>query len=299
MTPRPTPAVHQIRFCTTADGVKIAYATAGSGLPLVKTPNWLNHLELDVESVVWRGWMAQMAERFRLIRYDARGCGLSDRDALTGNFETNLIDLEAVVDAAGLTRFALFGASQGSSIAVAYAARHPDRVSHLILCGAYLRGILKRDPSPAEAEEAQTLLKMVELGWGRENSAFRQVFATQFIPDSSLKSVPSTTSSGAPQRLRSRHGCSPASTKSTCPSVLREWHARLSSCIRGVMLGSLSRKVGEWQQRSRARSSYRSTVAITSCWNTRARGADASKRSVSFSSDIRASPFTKPALRQI
>ncbi|HVL59229.1 MAG TPA: alpha/beta fold hydrolase [Burkholderiaceae bacterium] len=184
MNARSSSGMHQIRFCTTSDGVTIAYAVAGAGLPLVKTPNWLNHLELDVQSLVWRSWIARMTERFRFYRYDGRGCGLSDRDVADTSFAAYRLDLEAVVDAARLKRFALFGASQGAGIAIEYAARHPERVSHLILYGPYLRGLLKRDSNPRCADEAQTMIKLVELGWGRENSAFRQVFANQFIPDS-------------------------------------------------------------------------------------------------------------------
>jgi pimeloyl-ACP methyl ester carboxylesterase/DNA-binding CsgD family transcriptional regulator len=180
---------HHIRFCTTADGVRIAYATGGAGPVVVKTPNWLNHLELDPKSAVWRPWVERMAERYTLVRYDARGCGLSDREAAQDSFATNLVDLEAVVGAAGLQRFALFGASQGAAIAIEYAARHPQRVSHLILCGGYLRGVLKRAAPPQVVEEAMTLLKLVELGWGKEDSAFRQVFASQFIPDSTLEQL--------------------------------------------------------------------------------------------------------------
>lgn len=189
MSARLPAAKHHIRFCTTSDGVKIAYALSGTGQPLVKTPNWLNHVELDVKSPVWRAWIAQMAQRFRLVRYDARGCGLSDRETASPSFATNRLDLEAVVGAARLPRFALFGASQGAAIAIDYAARHPDRVSHLILYGAYLRGVLRRESTPHEIEEARTLLKIIELGWGKENSAFRQVFANQFIPDSSLEQL--------------------------------------------------------------------------------------------------------------
>jgi pimeloyl-ACP methyl ester carboxylesterase/DNA-binding CsgD family transcriptional regulator len=189
MGTRPTSATQQIRFCTTADGVRIAYAAAGSGTPLVKAPNWLNHLELDVRSRVWRAWIARMAERCRLIRYDGRGCGLSDREVRDLSFAAYRLDLEAVVDACGLSRFVLFGASQGAAIAIEYAARHPERVSHLVLYGAYLRGVLEREASPRVVEEAQTMLKIVELGWGRENSAFRQVFANQFIPDSDLEQL--------------------------------------------------------------------------------------------------------------
>ncbi len=184
-----SPTTHQIRFCTTRDSVKVAFAAAGTGYPLVKTPNWLNHLELDVQSPVWHAWIAQMTRRFCLVRYDARGCGLSDREVGRPSFATNLLDLEAVVDAAGLQRFILYGASQGAAIAIEYAAKHPERVSHLILYGSYLRGVLRRDSTPAEQEEARTLLKIIELGWGKENSAFRQLFATQFIPDSSLEQL--------------------------------------------------------------------------------------------------------------
>lgn len=177
---------HPIRFCKTVDGVRIAYAAGGIGLPIVKTPNWLNHLELDTKSPVWQPWIEQMSSRCCLIRYDARGCGISDRDTPLGSFATNRVDLEAVVDAMKLKRFALFGASQGAAIAIDYAAQHPGRVSHLILYGAYLRGALKRDTSQRAVEEAKIMLKLVKLGWGQENSAFRQVFATQFIPDSTL-----------------------------------------------------------------------------------------------------------------
>jgi pimeloyl-ACP methyl ester carboxylesterase/DNA-binding CsgD family transcriptional regulator len=187
--PPMSPPTHPIRFCKTVDGVRIAYAAGGSGLSLIKTPNWLNHLELDTKSPVWQPWIAQTSKMCRLIRYDARGCGLSDRDTPLGSFATNRIDLEAVVDAMKLKQFALFGASQGAAIAIDYAARHPDRVSHLILYGAYLRGALKRDVSQRSIEEAKTMLKLVELGWGQENSAFRQVFATQFIPDSTLEQL--------------------------------------------------------------------------------------------------------------
>ncbi len=181
-----SPVKHQIRFCTTADGVNIAYALGGHAAPLVKTPNWLNHLELDVDSPVWRAWNQRMAQNHTLVRYDGRGCGLSDRNVKSVSLESHQLDLEAVVDASRFDRFVLYGASQGASIAVEYAARHPARVSHLILYGGYLRGARKRDLSPAAIEEADAMLKLVQLGWGRENSAFRQVFATQFIPDGTL-----------------------------------------------------------------------------------------------------------------
>jgi pimeloyl-ACP methyl ester carboxylesterase len=172
----------QIRFCRSSDGVQLAYAVGGSGTPLVKAPNWLNHLELDATSPVWRAWMRRMMANHTLVRYDGRGCGLSDREVATISHETLQLDLQAVVEAAKLDRFVLYGASQGAAVAVEFAARHPERVSHLVLYGGYLRGARKRGTTRA-AEEADAMLKLVELGWGRENSAFRQVFATQFIPD--------------------------------------------------------------------------------------------------------------------
>ncbi|HUR89454.1 MAG TPA: alpha/beta fold hydrolase [Ramlibacter sp.] len=175
----------QIRFCTTADGVQLAWSIAGRGTPMVKAPNWLNHLELDVASPVWRAWMQRTMERHTLVRYDGRGCGLSDREVETISQSSLQLDLQTVVDAAKLDRFILYGASQGAAVAVEFAARNPGRVSHLVLYGGYLRGARKRG-TPRAAEEADAMLKLVELGWGRENSAFRQVFATQFIPDGTL-----------------------------------------------------------------------------------------------------------------
>jgi pimeloyl-ACP methyl ester carboxylesterase/DNA-binding CsgD family transcriptional regulator len=179
----------QVRFCTTQDDVQIAYASRGHGPAIVKTPNWMNHVEMDVHGLVWRAWIERLEQSRTLVRYDARGCGLSDRTPRQMSFETNQLDLDAVVEAAGLDTFMLYGASQGAAIAIEYAARHPERVTHLVLCGGYLQGVWKR-PGPAPArEEASALLKLVELGWGRENSAFRQVFASQFIPGASAEQL--------------------------------------------------------------------------------------------------------------
>lgn len=176
-------AKQQIRFCTSYDGVRIAYATSGKGPPLVKAANWLSHLEFDWESPVWSHLMHEFSRDRTFLRYDERGCGLSDWDVADLSFESWVRDLETVVDAAGLERFPLLGISQGASIAVAYAVRHPARVSHLILHGGYARGRLKRAATPAMREEAETMNKLAELGWGQQNPAFRQFFTTQFIPD--------------------------------------------------------------------------------------------------------------------
>jgi pimeloyl-ACP methyl ester carboxylesterase/DNA-binding CsgD family transcriptional regulator len=172
----------QIRFCTAQDGVRIAYATTGSGPPLVKVSNWLSHLEFDWGSPVWRHWLAELSRAHTLVRYDERGCGLSDWDCGELSFEAWVRDLETVVDALGLERFPLLGISQGASLAIAYTVRHPERVSHLIVHGGYARGRVKRSATPEEHKEAETMAELAELGWGRENPAFRQFFTTQFIP---------------------------------------------------------------------------------------------------------------------
>lgn len=175
----------EIRFCTAPDGVRIAYATAGQGPPLVKTANYLTHLEHDWESPVWGHWLRELARHHTLVRYDERGCGLSDWDVDDYSMEGWLRDLETVVDAAGLERFALLGLSQGAAVSVAYAARHPERVTHLVLCGGYARGRLCRSPSPEEVLEAETMINVIRVGWGRDNPAFRQLFATLLMPDGS------------------------------------------------------------------------------------------------------------------
>jgi pimeloyl-ACP methyl ester carboxylesterase/DNA-binding CsgD family transcriptional regulator len=171
-----------IRFCVAPDGVRIAFATHGSGPPIVKASNWLTHLEFDWHSPVWRHWLALLAEGRAVIRYDERGCGLSDRDVENLSLDRWVEDLEAVIDAAGVDRFALLGISQGGPVAITYAVRHPDRVTHLVLYGSYARGRLRRDPSAEEREEAELLVSLIRVGWGRANPAFRRVFTTLFLP---------------------------------------------------------------------------------------------------------------------
>ena len=134
----------QIRFCTAADGVRIAYATSGTGPPLVKPANWLTHLEYDWESPVWRHWLRELSREHTLVRYDERGSGLSDRDVDDLSFDAWVRDLETVVDAMGLERFPLLGISQGCAVAITYAVRHPERVSRLVLYGGYLQGTIQR-----------------------------------------------------------------------------------------------------------------------------------------------------------
>ena len=178
-----------IRFCTSADGARIAFATVGSGPPLVKAANWLNHLEFDWNSPVWRHWLGELARDHTLVRYDERGCGLSDWAAGEMSVDAWVRDLEAVVDALQLERFPLLGISQGAPIAIAYAVRHPERVSHLVLYGGYLRGRLHRGLTPKEMEERELMIHMVRLGWGQDHPAFRQVFTTLFIPDADREQI--------------------------------------------------------------------------------------------------------------
>jgi pimeloyl-ACP methyl ester carboxylesterase/DNA-binding CsgD family transcriptional regulator len=176
------PATQKIRFLRSHDGVRLAYATSGSGPTVIKAATWLSHLEYDWTSPVWSHLLAAFSEHHRLVRYDERGCGLSDWQVEDLGFESWLRDLETVADGAGGERFALLGISQGASIAIAYAVRHPERVSHLVLQGGYARGRLVRSASREQAEEAQMMCRLAELGWGRDDASFRQFFTSQFIP---------------------------------------------------------------------------------------------------------------------
>jgi pimeloyl-ACP methyl ester carboxylesterase/DNA-binding SARP family transcriptional activator len=177
----PTTLRQDVRFCTSSDGVRIAYATVGSGSPLVKTANWLNHLEFDWESPIWRPLFHAFASDHTFVRYDSRGNGLSDWDVESLTIDAFAGDLEAVVDAAGVDRFPLLAMSQGCAIAVEFAARHPERVSKLILYGGYARGWRKSGDSELAAQ-IEALITLTRTGWGRDNPAYRQVFTSLFIP---------------------------------------------------------------------------------------------------------------------
>jgi len=179
----PPPPRQHIAFCRAADGVRLAYAVAGEGPPLVRAANWMTHLGYDIESPVWKHWVRDLSLNHRFIRYDERGCGLSDWDATDFTFNDWVTDLESVVEALGLERFPLLGVSQGGAVAVAYAARHPERVSRLVLCSAYARGRAVRAVGEDEKRAAALDLDLARVGWGRDDPAFRQVFAAQFLPD--------------------------------------------------------------------------------------------------------------------
>jgi pimeloyl-ACP methyl ester carboxylesterase/DNA-binding SARP family transcriptional activator len=172
-----------IRYCLSPDGTCVAFAVVGDGPPLVKAANWLTHLQAEWESPIWSRRHHDLARNRRLIRYDQRGCGMSDWDIADFSFDAWVNDLELVVDAAGVQRFPLLGVSQGGAVAIAYASRHPEQVTHLILHGAYCRGRLVRAATPQARDEAALDLDVARIGWRRDDDTYRQVFATQLLPD--------------------------------------------------------------------------------------------------------------------
>jgi pimeloyl-ACP methyl ester carboxylesterase/DNA-binding winged helix-turn-helix (wHTH) protein len=173
----------RVQLCTGLAGVHLAYASVGAGPTLVKAANWLSHLDYDWESPVWRHWWRELSARYRLVRYDERGCGLSDWDVEDFSLEAWVADLESVVDAEGLDRFVLLGISQGGPVAITYAARHPERVRGLILFGSFMQGRRIRASTVQDQDEARVQVQLVRLGWGQDNATFRRVFAMQFMPD--------------------------------------------------------------------------------------------------------------------
>jgi class 3 adenylate cyclase/pimeloyl-ACP methyl ester carboxylesterase len=174
-------AIQEIKYCRTFDGLRLAYAVSGAGPPLVKTANWMNHLEYDWESPIWRHVFRGLSRAHTLIRYDARGNGMSDWEVDELSLDAWVSDLEAVVDAAGLERFPVLGISQGGAISVAFAARNPERVTRLILYGAFALGGKKR--APAEKEKRIAMETLMRIGWGADNPAFRQMFTGLLVPD--------------------------------------------------------------------------------------------------------------------
>jgi pimeloyl-ACP methyl ester carboxylesterase/DNA-binding CsgD family transcriptional regulator len=181
-------AVNQeIRFCTCPDSARIAYAISGRGTPLAMSGTWLNHLEYQWHNLAWRPWLEHFSREHTLLRYDLRGTGLSDRSFNNASADTWARDFATVVDAAGLTRFPLLGICQGGPIAIEYAARHPERVSHLLLYGTYARGNFMRPERPRETSKAQLFVDMARIGWGTEDHEFIQVWASVFQPGGGLE----------------------------------------------------------------------------------------------------------------
>ena len=204
----PKPLRQEVHFCTTSDGVRIAYAEVGHGPPLIKAGNWLNHLEYDWESPIWSPFLHTLADERRLIRYDARGNGLSDWEVEDLSLEAFVCDLESVVEATGLDRFPLIGMSQGCAVSIMYAVRYPERVSHLVLYGGFARGRRKRG-SQEENEGVDAVVTLIRQGWGQDNPAFRQMLTSLFMPDATAEQMRSfndmqriTTSPENAARLR-------------------------------------------------------------------------------------------------
>jgi DNA-binding SARP family transcriptional activator/pimeloyl-ACP methyl ester carboxylesterase len=184
----PGPPLHEVQFCRTTDGVRIAYAKVGDGPPLVWAAHWLSHLAFSWESPVWRHWTEEFARDHCFVHYDERGNGLSDWDSPEFSVDGFVRDLEAVVDTLGLDRFALMGSSKGGPTAMAYAARHPERVSHLVLYGTFAQGLrIIGDDNDAEARDA--VIALIRQGWARDNPAIRQFMTSYFLPDASLEEM--------------------------------------------------------------------------------------------------------------
>ena len=215
----------EIRFCTAPDGARIAYAVHGRGAPLVRVATWLTHLELDWASPVWRHWLDRLGESYTVVRYDERGCGLSEMGVDELSVETWVGDLEAVIGAVGLERFALLGVSQGAAIAVAYAARHPARVSDLVLYGGYARGRRLR----GQGDEEEALVAAIRAGWSSDESAYRRLFSMLFLPR------------GTPEQLAWYDGL--LRTTTTADAAVRLFRARgavdVVDAARGVKVRTL------------------------------------------------------------
>jgi len=234
-----SPARNQVRFCASQDGTRIAFATSGAGPPLVRAAHWLSHLNHEVNCPLWGPWLEVLAQRHTLVRYDGRGTGLSDWDANDFSLDRCVEDLEAVIESSKINRFVLFGATIGAITALAYAARHPERVTHLVIIGGFSVGRMARNPTPEQIEETQVEIKSIELGWAADNPAFRQLFTSLFIPDAidvqtrSLNELMriSTSPEFAIKRLRPYHyvDVREIAKKVQCPTLV--FHSRSDARI--------------------------------------------------------------------
>jgi pimeloyl-ACP methyl ester carboxylesterase/AraC-like DNA-binding protein len=173
-----------VRYCTARDGTRLAFSVVGEGPPLVKTANWLNHIEYDFDSPLWRHWLVELTAGHALVRYDERASGLSDWDTPELSLDAFVDDLAAVVDAAGLDRFDLLAISQGAAVAIAYAVRHPQRVRRLVICNGYAAGWAVRGDTP-ELARREAMITLTEIGWGLDDTNYRQLFTGTYIPGAS------------------------------------------------------------------------------------------------------------------
>jgi pimeloyl-ACP methyl ester carboxylesterase/DNA-binding CsgD family transcriptional regulator len=227
-------ASQHVRFCASHDGTRIAFATCGTGPPLVRAAHWLSHLNHELQCPLWAPWLSVLRRRHTFIRYDGRGSGLSDHNAADFSLDRCVEDLEAVVERSRISRFVLFGATIGGITALAYAARHPERVTHLVIVGGFSMGRMVRNPTLEQTEETELELKAIELGWANENPAFRQLFTSLFIPDATPEQLRSlnhlmriaTAPEIAIKRLRPYHHLDLRETakKIQCPTLV--FHSR-------------------------------------------------------------------------
>lgn len=180
--------MHQeIQYCTASDGVRLAYSKIGKGTPVVRTPHWFAHLEHDLKGPIYRHQILGLAHRHTLLRYDGRGIGLSQRQVADTSFNRLVEDLETVVDSAGLERFVLLGLSQSGAVAIAYASRHPERLTHLIIYGAFARGLLHRENPEKQKQTLELTRALVREGWGSDQDSYREFFTSQFCPDGAIE----------------------------------------------------------------------------------------------------------------
>ena len=212
-----------ITFCKTPEGIRLAVATVGEGSNLVKTANWLNHLDYDWRSPFWQPLLQALASTHQLIRYDARGTGLSDWSAQEISFDAFVRDLETVVDALGLERFSLFGMSQGAAVAATYAARHSERVDKLVLHGAYAQGRRRRN-SLEDEDQANALTALMRYGWAKEHSPFMQAFSSIYFPKATTEQVRwfielQRVSTSSENALRIRHACDDIDIVDLLPTI--------------------------------------------------------------------------------
>ena len=184
---------HEVRFTQVGSGARIAWARSGraGGPVLIRTGHWLTHVEYDLRSLLWRPVIERLGRQLALVRHDERGCGLSSADTVPLSLDTSLEELSVVIEAVGAPRVALLGVSGGVGAAVAYAAQHPERVSHLVLLGGCTHGLLHRNPKPEVLAFHEAQLRMIELGWGRKDPGVQQMFTSRFMPTASAEQIAS------------------------------------------------------------------------------------------------------------
>ena len=187
------PLTHELRFTHVASGARIAWARSGRlGAPvLLRAAHWMTHVDYDLRSPLWQPFIERIGRQLEVVRYDERGCGLSTADDVLLSLDTAVEEIEVVAEAHGAERFALLGISGGAAAAVAYAARHSERVSHLILLAGYTHGLLHRNPSAQTLAFHEAQLKLIELGWGRNDPGVQAMFTSRFMPGGNAEQIAS------------------------------------------------------------------------------------------------------------